>query len=83
MSMQAGDPRPAERPGLGRRILHALLAVPRPIHAVLLVICFVLGAALVTQVRAQQTDPLDSLSEEDLADVEYLWLITNPIRVAP
>ncbi len=66
MSTQAGDPRPGERPGLGRRILHALLAVPRPIHAVLLVICFVLGAALVTQVRAQQTDPLDSLSEEDL-----------------
>lgn len=66
MSAPEEDTFQGNRPGLGRRVLHALLAVPRPIHAVLLVICFVLGAALVTQVRAQQTDPLDSLSEEDL-----------------
>lgn len=66
MSAPEEDTSQRNRPGLGRRVLHALLAVPRPIHAVLLVICFVLGAALVTQVRAQQTDPLDSLSEEDL-----------------
>lgn len=66
MSEHVEDPTPRPRAGLGRRFLRALLAVPRPLHAVLLVICFVLGAALVTQVRAQQTDPLDSLSEEDL-----------------
>lgn len=66
MSATPENPDRGGQPGLGRRMLHAVLAVPRPFHAVLLVICFVLGAALVTQVRAQQTDPLDSLSEEDL-----------------
>lgn len=54
------------RAGLGRRASAALLARPRPLHVVLLVICFVLGIALVTQVRAQQTDPLDRMSQEDL-----------------
>jgi uncharacterized protein YlxW (UPF0749 family) len=33
---------------------------------VLLVICFVLGAAMVTQVRAQQTDPLETMNQQDL-----------------
>ena len=48
------------------RLREALFAAPRALHAVLLVICLLLGFALVTQVRAQRSDPLDNLSEEDL-----------------
>lgn len=49
-----------------RRAREALLARPRVLHVVLLGICFMLGTALVTQVRAQQTDPLETLSQQDL-----------------
>ncbi|WP_165214706.1 DUF881 domain-containing protein [Schaalia sp. ZJ1691] len=44
----------------------ALFAFPRGLHVLLLIICFVLGFALVTQVRAQRDDLVESLSEEDL-----------------
>ena len=52
--------------GLSTRFRRALFAPPRAMHCVLLVICLALGFALVTQVRAQRTDPLDSLSQEEL-----------------
>ena len=51
---------------LWERAYRAFWAVPRGLHAVLLVICMVLGFALVTQVRSQRQDPIDSLSEQDL-----------------
>lgn len=51
---------------LRERAHRAFWAVPRGPHAVLLVICMVLGFALVTQVRSQRQDPIDSLSEQDL-----------------
>lgn len=51
---------------LPRRARKAIFAVPRPLHALLLVICFMLGAALVTQVRAQQADPLETMGDQDL-----------------
>ncbi|MDO4259570.1 MAG: DUF881 domain-containing protein [Actinomycetaceae bacterium] len=44
----------------------ALVSTPRMMHLLLLVICFSLGFAVVTQVRAQREDPLESLNEEDL-----------------
>lgn len=56
----------ASRVTLGTRFRKALFAPPRAMHVLLLVICLILGFALVTQVRAQRMDPLDSLSEEDL-----------------
>ncbi len=62
----ARRPDDARRRPLHRRAWSAFIARPRPLHVVLLVICFFLGAALVTQVRAQQTDPLDKMSQEDL-----------------
>lgn len=55
-----------ERPSLPRRAWQAIFAVPRPLHALLLVICLMLGVALVTQVRAQQEDPLETMGEQDL-----------------
>lgn len=55
-----------ERPSLPRRAWRAIFAVPRPLHALLLVICLMLGVALVTQVRAQQQDPLETMGEQDL-----------------
>lgn len=48
------------------RLGEAVFAAPRAIHVLLLLICLLLGFALATQVRAQRSDPLDSLSEEDL-----------------
>ncbi len=48
------------------RIGRAVFAAPRAMHVLLLVICLVLGFALVTQVRAQRSDPLDSLSQDEL-----------------
>ncbi|WP_455159187.1 DUF881 domain-containing protein [Schaalia cardiffensis] len=48
------------------RLSEAIFAAPRAIHLLLLLICILLGFALVTQVRAQRSDPLESLSEEDL-----------------
>lgn len=50
----------------GSRLREALLASPRPIHILLVVICMMLGIALVTQVRAQRADPLDQMTEQDL-----------------
>lgn len=44
----------------------ALLASPRGLHVLLLLICFILGFALVVQVQAQRADPVESLSEEEL-----------------
>lgn len=44
----------------------AIFAVPRGMHLLLLIICLALGFALATQVRSQRSDPLDSLSQQDL-----------------
>lgn len=62
-------PTPGTRPSrhaLGPRIRRALFAPTRAMHVLLLGICLALGFALVTQVRVQRADPLDSLSEEEL-----------------
>ena len=47
----------------------AFFALPRCLHAVMLIIFMVLGFALVTQVRSQRSDPLEGLSEQDLVTV--------------
>ena len=47
----------------------AFFALPRGLHAVMLIIFMVLGFALVTQVRSQRSDPLEGLSEQDLVTV--------------
>ena len=47
----------------------ALIARPRLVHLVLCLICLTLGFTLVTQLRAQQTDPLESLSQQDLVSL--------------
>lgn len=49
-----------------RRLRQAVFATPRAMHILLLVICLALGFALATQVRSQRSDPLDTLSQEDL-----------------
>ena len=54
---------------LGARLKAAILAMPRGTHLLLFVICLILGIALVTQVRAQRTDPLTSLSQEELVEL--------------
>lgn len=51
---------------IGRRLWKAFISTPRGIHVILMVICFSLGFALASQVISQRSDPLDSLSQEDL-----------------
>lgn len=62
----AGEPRTTEPEATNRRLLRAFLATPRGIHIVLMVICFALGFAIVSQVIAQHDDPFDTLSQQDL-----------------
>ncbi len=49
-----------------RTLRHTFFARPRPLHLVMLVLFIVLGVALATQVRLQQSDPLESLTEDEL-----------------
>lgn len=51
------------------RAREAFFALPRGLHIVMLIIFAVLGFALVTQVRAQRSDPLEGLSEQELVTV--------------
>lgn len=51
------------------RARQAFFALPRGLHVVMLVIFMILGFALATQVRAQRSDPLEGLSEQDLVTV--------------
>ena len=53
-------------PGLWARAREAFFALPRGLHIVILIIFMILGFALATQVRAQHSDPLEGLSEQDL-----------------
>lgn len=53
-------------PRLWARARGAFFALPRGLHVVILVIFMILGFALATQVRAQRSDPLEGLSEQDL-----------------
>ena len=53
-------------PRLWARARGAFFALPRGLHVVILIIFMVLGFALATQVRAQRSDPLEGLSEQDL-----------------
>lgn len=68
----ADESRATQRTVRGRRrdawthLRAAFFSSPRAIHVVLLVICLVVGFALVTQVKAQRANPLDRLSEQDL-----------------
>lgn len=54
---------------LWERARGAFFALPRGLHAVILIIFMILGFALATQVRAQRSDPLEGLSEQDLVTV--------------
>ena len=57
---------PHAGPGLWARAREAFFALPRGLHIVILIIFMILGFALATQVRAQHSDPLEGLSEQDL-----------------
>ncbi len=52
-----------------RPLAHTFFAKPRPIHVVMLALFVVLGLALGTQVRLQRSDPLETLSEEELVQL--------------
>ena len=54
---------------LWARARQAFFALPRGLHVVMLVIFMILGFALATQVRAQRSDPLEGLSEQELVTV--------------
>ena len=56
-------------PRLWARARQAFFALPRGLHVVMLAIFMILGFALATQVRAQRSDPLEGLSEQDLVTV--------------
>ena len=56
-------------PRLWARAKGAFFALPRGLHVVMLIIFMILGFALATQVRAQRSDPLEGLSEQDLVTV--------------
>ena len=58
-------------PRLWARARQAFFALPRGLHVVMLVIFMILGFALATQVRAQRSDPLEGLSEQDRVTVLY------------
>lgn len=49
--------------------LQALLARPRAVHFLLLIIGLAFGIAVVTQVKASQTNPLEALDEEELVEL--------------
>ncbi|MFT0763322.1 DUF881 domain-containing protein [Scrofimicrobium sp. R131] len=49
-----------------RGFFHTFFARPRPLHLIMLVLFVVLGLALATQVKLQRTDPLETLSEDEL-----------------
>lgn len=53
----------------GRTLLQTFFARPRPIHLLMALLFLVFGLALVTQVRAQQSNPLDSLSDTELVEL--------------
>ena len=56
-------------PRLWARARQAFFALPRGLHVVMLAVFMILGFALATQVRAQRSDPLEGLSEQDLVTV--------------
>ena len=60
---------PHAGPRLWARARQAFFALPRGLHVVMLVIFMVVGFAFATQVRAQRSDPLEGLSEQDLVTV--------------
>ena len=60
---------PHSGPRLWARARQAFFALPRGLHVVMLVIFMILGFALAAQVRAQRSDPLEGLSEQDLVTV--------------
>ncbi|MBS4876157.1 MAG: DUF881 domain-containing protein, partial [Actinomyces sp.] len=60
---------PHSGPRLWARARQAFFALPRGLHVVMLVIFMIVGFALATQVRAQRSDPLEGLSEQELVTV--------------
>lgn len=58
-----------ERTAPSRSFFQTFFARPRPIHVLMLLVFVVFGTALVTQVRAQQIDPLETLSEPELIEL--------------
>lgn len=68
-SRERAQGRERGRVRLWTRARGAFFALPRGLHAVMLIIFMILGFALATQVRAQRSDPLDGLSEQDLVTV--------------
>lgn len=60
---------PDRGPAWGARLVRALFGRPRAVHALIAIICAVIGFTLVSQMRAQRSDPLESLSEQDLVQV--------------
>ncbi len=52
-----------------RTLRHTFFAKPRPIHLVMLLLFVALGLALATQVKLHRSDPLETLSEDELVQV--------------
>lgn len=49
-----------------QRLQTLITARFRPVHLLVALLCFILGWALVTQIKLQRTDPLDGLPESEL-----------------
>ncbi|EEH63354.1 hypothetical protein HMPREF0044_1278 [Gleimia coleocanis DSM 15436] len=56
----------SEAPVLVSKFKGLLTAKFRPAHLLVAFLCFVLGWAMVTQIKLQRTDPLDTLQESEL-----------------
>lgn len=56
----------SEQPTGVQKLRRAFWSFPRPMHLVLMLICFLLGVALASQVISQREDPFERLSQQDL-----------------
>lgn len=59
----------SHEPSFWSRLSRGLFGRPRAVHVLIALICAVIGFTLVAQMRAQQSDPLESLSEQDLVQI--------------
>ncbi|MDO5729153.1 MAG: DUF881 domain-containing protein [Actinomycetaceae bacterium] len=71
----------AQKPEAQHRLRDLVTSPVRPIHLVIGLLCLALGFALVTQMKLKRSDPLESLSEDELVTLlDQLTTSENQLR---